>query len=96
MTPYETVQELLAQLARAGDNVRPAQAPLWVRDELLDAWRAAQTETRVAYAHWTEDRGAESYTVYRAAQDRADAAQDALARWAATYRVASPSVAAVA
>jgi hypothetical protein len=44
------------------------------------AWRDAQAEAALAYAAWCRDAGADGYAVYRAAQDRADAAQDALAR----------------
>jgi hypothetical protein len=46
------------------------------------AWesRDAQEEARLAYAAWSAHPGADAYAVYRAAQDRADAAQDMLAR----------------
>jgi hypothetical protein len=44
------------------------------------AWRDAQAEAVLAFAAWCEEPGAGGYAVYRAAQDRADAAQDALAR----------------
>jgi hypothetical protein len=43
------------------------------------AWDEAQLEADFAYAAWRRKHGAEAYVVYRAAQDRADAAQDALA-----------------
>jgi hypothetical protein len=55
---------------------------LWARDELMDAWRAAQAEARGAYDAWVRSGAAKAYLVYRAEQDRADAAQDALAEWA--------------
>jgi hypothetical protein len=57
---------------------------LWAMDELIYAWRAAETDARRAYDAWLRCAGAKAYIVYRAEQDRADAAQDALAEWAAT------------
>jgi hypothetical protein len=44
------------------------------------AWDEAQDECDAAYTAWQRDGGRDAYAVYRAAQDRADAAQDALAR----------------
>jgi hypothetical protein len=44
------------------------------------SWRAAQAAAARAYAAWCRVPGPDGYAVYRAAQDRADAAQDALAR----------------
>ena len=41
-----------------------------------DAWREAHDDAVEAYGAW---RAGGSYAAYRAAQDRADAAQDALA-----------------
>lgn len=51
----------------------------WVRDELAFAWRSAQDEALSTYRAWSESPGRAAYVVYRAAQDRADQAQDALA-----------------
>lgn len=51
----------------------------WFRDELAFAWRVAQDEAVAAYRAWREAPGRAAYAVYRAAQDRADQAQDALA-----------------
>jgi hypothetical protein len=45
----------------------------------LDAWHEAREEARDAYRTWIAHHSAEAYTVYRAAQDREDAAQDTLA-----------------
>jgi hypothetical protein len=45
-----------------------------------DAWTDARDEALQAYAAWLTAPAAESYAVYRAAQDRADAAQDTLAQ----------------
>jgi hypothetical protein len=51
----------------------------WLRDELAFAWRMAQDEAVAAYRAWREAPGQAAYAVYRAAQDRADQAQDAMA-----------------
>ncbi len=62
--------------------------PAQLHDELFTIWSAARAESNLAYAAWCESRGAESYAVYRAAEDRADAAEEAL------MLAARPSVAA--
>ena len=46
--------------------------PLWT-------WRRAQADAREAYEQWRRHGGAETFAAYRAAQDRADSAQDELA-----------------
>jgi hypothetical protein len=46
-------------------------------DPLFD-WRLAELDAADAYTHWRRSKDAESYAVYRACADRADAAQDAL------------------
>jgi hypothetical protein len=62
-------------------SVRSVSA--WSRyDRLWYAWDEAQTEAELAYEAWCAEPGPEAYVVYRAGQDRADAAQDALARYA--------------
>ncbi|MGI8864221.1 MAG: hypothetical protein ACR2JH_07450 [Solirubrobacteraceae bacterium] len=43
--------------------------------------REAQAEADIAYRPWDRMPRADGYVVYRAAQDRADAVQDALADW---------------
>jgi hypothetical protein len=48
-------------------------------DELFTIWSAARAEANLAYEAWCYVPGAESYSVYRAAEDRADAAEQALA-----------------
>ena len=64
-----------------GEYVVPC--PLYARDARarpeMVAWRLAAGEARAAYADWRRRRDAESYTVYRACADRADAAQAVLA-----------------
>jgi hypothetical protein len=48
-------------------------------EELEFVRREAQREADEAYADWLDRPCAEAFAVYRAAQDRADAAQDDLA-----------------
>lgn len=51
----------------------------WWRDDLARSWRAAQDEAVAAYREWCASPGQSAYARYRAAQDRADQAQDVLA-----------------
>lgn len=51
-------------------------------EELSAARRSAQAEADGAYQRWSRRPTEEAYAAYRAAQDRADAAQDQLAAWA--------------
>lgn len=44
-----------------------------------DAWSDAHEEAEDAYWGWRATGGPDAYAAYRAAQDREDAAQDALA-----------------
>jgi hypothetical protein len=50
-----------------------------LRDELFVLWSAARAEANLAYDAWCEAPGSAAYAVYRAAEDRADAAETALA-----------------
>jgi hypothetical protein len=45
----------------------------------LDAWRDAHEDAAAAYRAWQRAPTPATYATYRAAQDREDAAQDALA-----------------
>ena len=45
-----------------------------------DAWSDAHEEAEHALEHWRAAHTVETYAAYRAAQDREDAAQDALAQ----------------
>jgi hypothetical protein len=51
-----------------------------LRDELFVIWSAARADANLAYDAWCVSPGADSYIVYRAAEDRADAAESALQR----------------
>ena len=53
------------------------RVPEW--SPVLEAWRDASEEAAAAFSDWRDTPGAASYAAYRAAQDREDAAQDALA-----------------
>jgi hypothetical protein len=48
-------------------------------DELFVLWSAARAEANIAYDAWCSEPGRLAYAVYRAAEDRADAAETALA-----------------
>jgi hypothetical protein len=49
-----------------------------VHDELFTVWSAARAEANLAYQAWCDAPGGDAYTVYRAAEDRAYAAEHAL------------------
>jgi hypothetical protein len=51
-----------------------------MRDELFVVWSVARADANLAYDAWCDVPGAEAYWVYRAAEDRADAAESALVR----------------
>ena len=48
-------------------------------DELFTIWSAARAEANHAYEAWCAAPGSDAYVVYRAAEDRADAAETAFA-----------------
>jgi hypothetical protein len=48
-------------------------------DEHFTIWSAARAEANLAYEAWCARRNGDAYAVYRAAEDRADAAEFALA-----------------
>jgi hypothetical protein len=50
------------------------------QEELFALWSAARAEANLAYDAWCMSPGADAYAVYRAAEDRADAAEAALQR----------------
>jgi hypothetical protein len=67
----------IPDLQDLGEYVVPsplAAADTDPRPEVV-AWRLAADEARAAYAEWRRCRDGDSYTVYRACADRADAAQ---------------------
>jgi hypothetical protein len=50
------------------------------REELFAMWCAARAEANLAYDAWCDVPGGDAYAVYRAAEDRSDAAEAALER----------------
>lgn len=75
--PHDEHQQALEDQLGEGDWV-------WLLGGLAFVRREAQIEASDAYANWCDTRDPEAYSVYRAAQDRADAAQDELS---ARYRL---------
>ena len=53
-------------------------APRRSHDQLFVLWSAARAEANLAYDAWCVEPGVDAYAVYRAAEDRADAAEVAL------------------
>ena len=49
-----------------------------LHDEQFAIWSVARAEANLAYQAWCEVPGLDAYLVYRAAEDRADAAERAL------------------
>ena len=79
MSAHE-LKALLDQVADTRELVLRRAAslgPAW--NALYDAWSDAHEEAEDAYWAWHSRGGSRLYTAYRAAQDREDAAQDALA-----------------
>jgi hypothetical protein len=66
------------------------ESAAWTLYELDYVRREAQAEANAAYLAWCELPGRDGYVVYRAAQDRADAAQDALAAWVRGSELSDP------
>lgn len=74
------LKSLLDQVADTRELVlrrNAGMAPAW--NAVYDAWSDAHEEAEEAYEAWRRSRGRDAYAAYRAAQDREDAAQDALA-----------------
>ena len=63
--------------------------PCRVRDECFAVWSVARAEANLAYDEWRERPGRMTYAVYRAAEDRADAAEEALARASMDFALAA-------
>ncbi len=72
----QDLKTLLDQVADTREVVlrRPRT---WVDD--YDLWTDARDEADEAYVRWRAAPSGDAYAAYRAAQDREDAAQDALA-----------------
>ena len=84
MTDDELLTLLLAERDRTRELLLASGTPLcWAVGELLQVWRDAQAHARLAYERWRISPGGDAYAAYRAAQDRADAAQHSLSAKAA-------------
>ena len=74
------LRALLDQVADTRELVLRRAASLGPAfNAVYDAWSDAHEEAEDAYWAWQASASADAYAVYRAAQDREDAAQDALA-----------------
>jgi hypothetical protein len=82
MSRDEVLRELTERRVRREAEARQAETRslggIARLEELAADWREAQDAANGAYAAWRHAAGADAYTAYRAAQDRADQAQDAL------------------
>ena len=94
------VRELKALLDEVPDTreliLRHAESagPAWAA--VYDAWADAREEADAALAAWFRNGGESPYAAYRTAQDREDAAQDALFLAVAAERVQAAVAAAQA
>ena len=86
------LKQLLADVDDTRELVLPPVGPRphqdWRVEELYLAWSAADEEAADAYRAWRERPGRDAYAVYRAAADRADAAQVALAEGVGAFPLA--------
>jgi hypothetical protein len=74
------LRALLDQVADTRELVLRRAASLGPAfNAVYDAWSDAHEEAEDAYRVWRRTGTSDEYAVYRAAQDREDAAQDALA-----------------
>jgi hypothetical protein len=77
----QQLRDLLGDVPDTREIVLAAHQP--AGDGLTAAWHAAHDEATAALRAWSAVPGPDGYAAYRAAEDRADAAQDALGqRWA--------------
>lgn len=83
----DNLRQLFADVEDTRELVLPplVTAAQWA-DELFAVWTAARAEANIALDEWRANPGRESYTVFRAAEDRCDAAECALAEFSAARR----------
>lgn len=87
MSPHHGPWAIVGGGDRSLARGRPSAHDFAMFEELRFARREAQAEANVAYEDWRRVLSGDAYAAYRAAQDRADAAQDDLARL--TARIAA-------
>jgi len=74
------LEELLSGLEARGHLIFPdSRVIARYRDPLMAAWASAAADAEAAYDRWRRSPSRGGYVAYRAAADRADAAQEALA-----------------
>lgn len=85
MSPHDANHALLSRRGEAREAAvgRSSTHEYAMLEEFSFVRREAQTEANLAYEDWRHRPCSDAYAVYRAAQDRADAAQDDLANWVA-------------
>ena len=83
MSPHHAERALLSFRGEDFDSAvsRSRTHDYAMLEEYSFARREAQAEANLAYEDWRHRPSGDAYVVYRAAQDRADAAQDALVNW---------------
>jgi hypothetical protein len=75
----DELRELLGVVEDTREVVMRRPEPLTPGvDEVFVVWSAARAEANLAYDAWCASPGLGAYAVYRAAEDRADAAEAAL------------------
>jgi hypothetical protein len=80
LTPDLTSHELL-DLTRG-----TATSPVDPGCPYAEDWRIAEAEAQRAYDAWRHAPSVDAYTAYRAAEERASAAQDDMTNWVTTMR----------
>jgi hypothetical protein len=73
------VPVLATQLRTDAGRFAPAPPRATTFDELFAIWSVAAAEANIAFDAWRAQPGSDAYAVFLAAEDRASAAQDALA-----------------
>jgi hypothetical protein len=76
---HPTLLSLLGLAPQPGIAPVGPSRQICTRDERFTIWSAARAEANIAYEAWGRSPSPDTYAVYRAAEDRADAAEDALA-----------------
>ncbi len=79
MSPYGRTLRNVCEDGAGAVTRTPSARDLALLEEMSFVRREAQAEADLAFEDWRIRLCADSYAVYRAAQDRADAAQDDLA-----------------
>ena len=78
MSPHHGAPSIACDEDREVAMDRTSERDFAMLEEFSFVRREAQAEANLAYEDWGRLGSADAYAVYRAAQDRADAAQDDL------------------